>query len=73
MALWHLYRMETDPNLGPLALTCVDGENPIKFTLYDSENDVYDTISACVDRELDGDDILALLQAAGYDPSEWHS
>jgi len=72
MALWHLYRMETDPNLGPLALTCVDGEDPIKFTLWDSEGQVYSTISACIDRGATPDDILNILRTAGYDPSEWH-
>lgn len=73
MAFWRLYRMETDPNQGPLALTCLDDENPIKFTLYDSEGLVYSTISACVNRGTSPDDILSMLQAAGYDPSEWHS
>lgn len=73
MALWHLYRMETDPNVGPLALTCMTGETPIKYTLYDSDNQVYDTTIFCTLDDAHPDDILALLTAGGYDPSEWHS
>jgi hypothetical protein len=73
MAMWHLYRMETDPNIGPLSLSCADGENATKFTLYDSNNNVYDTTIACVPRELTPEQVLELLTSAGYTPSEWHS
>lgn len=73
MAMWRVERMETDRGTGPLALVCVEGENPVKFTLFDSDARVYDTISICVDRELETPAILALLTAAGYDPSEWHA
>lgn len=71
MALWHLYRMETDPNVGPLSLACVTGENPIKFTLYDSVGQVYDTIIVCVDGSSPPEDVIHLLTSAGYTPNDW--
>lgn len=72
MALWHLYRMETDTGGGPVSLTCDEGEGPIKFTLYDSEGQVYSTTTACVAVDATPDDITTMLREAGYDPSDWH-
>jgi len=71
MALWSLYRMETDPNVGPVSLTCVTGENPIKFTLYDNAERVYSTISACIPESDATSDILHTLEVAGYTPNDW--
>lgn len=71
MVMWHLYRMETDPNVGPLSLSCATGENPIKFTLYDSDNQVYDTTIACVGESLPPEDVIHLLTSAGYVPNDW--
>lgn len=73
MAFWHLYRMETDPNVGPLSLECLDGEEPVKFTLFDSNAASYDATTACVPVTDDADAVLELLTTAGYTPSEWHS
>lgn len=72
MALWHLYRMETDPNLGPVSLSCATGENPIKFTLYDSVGNVYSTLTACIPEDMSPTDILnTVLHSAGYTPADW--
>lgn len=71
MALWHLYRMETDPNEGPAALTCMSNENPVKFTLYDSEGQVYSTTSVCIRGDAGPDDILTILTGASYTPNDW--
>jgi hypothetical protein len=62
--------METDPNVGPVALTCLDNETAIKFTVYDSDAQVYDATIACVRVDADADAVATLLDAS-YSPNDW--
>lgn len=63
--------METDPNVGPVSLSCDSGFNPIKFTLFDNAERVYSTIVSCVDPEAATSDILHDLEVAGFTPNDW--
>lgn len=63
--------METDRGTGPLALVCTEGENPVKFTMYDSDARVTSTITACIGEGMPLPDILHLLSLAGYVPNDW--
>jgi DUF1365 family protein len=62
--------METDPNVGPLTLSCADNETAIKFTVYDNDNRVYDATTACVRVDASDTAVLTMLDAA-YSPNDW--
>lgn len=67
---WRVIRMEQAPEDG-VALTCLAGQYPLKTTLYDSANNVYDVDIRCVN--LAEPDPCAILVAIGdtHTPNDW--
>jgi len=69
--MWHLERVDSAPDQGPVGLVCLSNENPVKFTMRNSVDGTYDVTQACVAVDATGDEILTMLQNAGYVPNDF--
>jgi hypothetical protein len=71
MANWTVQRIEHTPGV-PAPLSCGEGEQPVKVTMYDKDTKVTNVVWACqFVGDLDPCYILNQLRDAGYTPNDW--
>lgn len=71
MANWSIYRI-TQPTDGIATLNCIIPAQPTRVVLYDSDNNVYESVDVCFDPTTGHACALVdILAGAGYTPNDW--